>query len=38
MAAFSLDMKFTYVNTGWEGSAANATVVANVAQEGFSVL
>lgn len=30
-------MKFTYVNVGWEGLVADATVLASAVQEGFRI-
>lgn len=37
MVASYFDMKFTYVNVGWEGLVADATVLASAVQEGFRI-
>ena len=39
MAAVSFDLKFTYVLTGWEGSAHDALILADAIErnDGFTV-
>ena len=37
LAVCDFDMKFTYVLSGWEGSAANSTIYADAWQKGLSL-
>ena len=38
MFAYDFDLKFTFISSGWEGSASNAGVLQSTLGKGFTVL